>query len=310
MIYGQQQIDGNWYCFDLGTGKMKTGLTKLSRAYEPAGEKTVYYDPASGKMQYGLTMVQSLYRYFDLGTGALQKNSVIQDNGYIYRCDQNGVITNIEIIKKMLSGIDISHWQADIDLSNITSDFVILKASGGNGYNDPSFVKFADTVLSSNRLLGFYHFARDKGYKGKASEEAIHFYNSVKNYIGKGIPILNWEEDIYLGPEWAIEFMDTFYGLSGVKPLIYMSASVTRDYDWSVAVRKGYKLWLAQYANMNVVSGHQTTVWRDSYGNGSFEHPIMQQYTSTGQLEGYRGNLDLDIFYGSQKAWWDLCQKS
>ena len=71
MIYGQQQIDGSWYCFDLGTGKMKTGLTKLSRAYEPAGEKTVYYDPGTGKIRYGEVQVGGEWRYFLPGWGTM-----------------------------------------------------------------------------------------------------------------------------------------------------------------------------------------------------------------------------------------------
>lgn len=38
----------------------------------------------------------------------------------------------------MLKGIDISKWQAGIDLNKINCDFVIIKATEGKSYVDPS----------------------------------------------------------------------------------------------------------------------------------------------------------------------------
>ncbi|MCT4461122.1 lysin, partial [Lactiplantibacillus plantarum] len=62
-----------------------------------------------------------------------------------------------------------------------------------------------------------------------------------------------------------------------------------------------YGLWIAQYNNYNVVNGYQP---RDLYG--SLKHwktAVMFQYTSTGQLPGWNGNLDFDVFYGDKSAW-------
>ena len=307
MVYGQKKIGNDWYCFDLGDGKMFTGLTYLSQKYEKNGAKTVYYDPSNGKMRYGLTDISGKKYYFNLISGEMIKNSVVKEGNTYYTVDKNGIATKTSQIKNILSGLDISNWQKDIDLNKIEADFIILKASGGKGYSDPCFLSFAQQTLKSGRLLGFYHFARDLGYKGNAVEEAQFFYQTVKDYIGLGVPILDWETDLDLGPDWAYEFLNTFYNLSGVKPLIYTSASVTRDYDWTKVANNGYKLWLAQYANMNKVDGHQLDVWRDPYGNGAFGEPIMHQYTSMGNLNGYRGNLDLNIFYGNYLDWKSLC---
>ena len=77
MLYGQQQLDKDWYCFDLGNGNMFRGLSRLTRAYEPAGEKTVYYDPASGKMRYGEIQVGGEWRYFLPGWGTMAVNQEI-----------------------------------------------------------------------------------------------------------------------------------------------------------------------------------------------------------------------------------------
>lgn len=54
-----------------------------------------------------------------------------------------------------LDGIDISNWQSSIDLDKIEADFVVLKASGGKGFKDKSFHRFAKQTLESGRLLGF-----------------------------------------------------------------------------------------------------------------------------------------------------------
>ena len=77
MLYGQQQLDKDWYCFDLGNGNMFRGLSRLTRAYEPAGEKMVYYDPGTGKMRYGEVQVGGEWRYFLPGWGTMAVNQEI-----------------------------------------------------------------------------------------------------------------------------------------------------------------------------------------------------------------------------------------
>ncbi len=212
-----------------------------------------------------------------------------------------------------LNGIDISHWQNGIDLEKIPADFILCKASGGKGYKDPDFTTYADSILNSNRLLGFYHFAQDNGFAGNATEEADFFYSVTRDYVGKGIPVLDWEAAaIKNGPVWAKTFMDRYYSLSGVKCLIYMSASTTRDWNWEEVAEAGYKLWLAQYAYGEgyVQEGYEQNPWTDGKGTGAFDSIQMHQYSSGGKLSGYNGRLDMDIFYGTRQDWIDLCKST
>lgn len=60
----------------------------------------------------------------------------------------------------VLNGIDISNYQRGLDVRTIKADFVIVKASEGIGYEDPSCHTFAKAALSSKKKLGLYHFAR------------------------------------------------------------------------------------------------------------------------------------------------------
>ena len=104
-----------------------------------------------------------------------------------------------------LNGIDISSWQEDLVVSAMgTCDFVIVKATGGAGYSNECFRRHADETLASGKLLGCYHYARDRGYEGSAEAEADHFISAFKPYVGKAIPFLDCEADaLNLGPAWV-----------------------------------------------------------------------------------------------------------
>lgn len=211
--------------------------------------------------------------------------------------------------QQTLNGIDISCWNPTVDPAKVEGDFIIIKATGGNSYVNPYFEKHAQETLAAGKLLGFYHFAQDWNCGGTVQEEATHFYQNVKGYLGKGIAILDWEADaLRLGPKWAQEFLDTFYSISGVRCLIYMSVAPARNYDWTSVANSGYKLWVAQYASNDRQNGYDIDPWYDSYGVGAFKEPVMRQYTSNGYIKGYDKNLDLNLFYGTKQTWMQLAE--
>ena len=201
-----------------------------------------------------------------------------------------------------MNGIDISSWQAGIDIPKLTTtQFVIVKATGGIGYSNPYFISQLQASLAGGKLGGAYHYARETGYKGTAKAEAALFYDRVKNYIGKIILALDWEAELSLGPAWALEWLDEVYRLTGIKPLLYTSQSECVSHDWTAVANAGYKLWLAQYANNNP-TGYQSDPWQKG-SVGAFGGYVMHQYTGTGRLTGYSGNLDLNLFYGGAAGW-------
>lgn len=223
-----------------------------------------------------------------------------------------GDIDNHRQSSTVLDGIDISNWQNTIDLDLIDADFIICKATGGTGFKDRSFDYFAQKILGGGRPFGFYHFAHDSGYEGSAQDEAKFFYEQTKQYIGKGIPILDFEDHDVLakGASWALDFLETYYKLSGVKPMLYTSSYYTRTIDWAPVAKAGYQLWVANYGKNDEQQGYRETaeVKTDLLGTGAFEEYYMHQYTSRGKLEGYEGNLDLNKFYGTKEEWQTLSQ--
>lgn len=199
-----------------------------------------------------------------------------------------------------LNGIDISSWQDDLVVSAMGNcDFVIVKATGGAGYSNECFRRHADETLASGKLLGCYHYARDRGYEGSAEAEADHFIAAFKPYVGKAIPFLDWEADaLNLGVAWAKTWLDRVKAKTGVTPGIYTSKSVCFAYDWA-AVAKTYPLWVVQYPNYEE-TGFLSEPWTDGWDFGAWDSPLIFQYTGTGRILGYGGHLDLDLFYGTK----------
>ena len=206
-----------------------------------------------------------------------------------------------------LNGIDISRYQKDIDLSKVPCDFAIVKATEGADYVSPEYDAQYKAAKKAGKKIGVYHFASGN-HTGE--KEADYFLSQVKDVIGEAILCLDWESDaLKKGVSYAKAFLDRVYEKTGVKPFIYMSKSVCRDYDWSSVVNAGYPLWCAQYANSNI-TGYQDNPWTDSKGMGAFKKMVIHQYSSHGRLDGYSGNLDIDIFYGTESDWDKYAGKS
>ena len=211
--------------------------------------------------------------------------------------------------KSTLNGIDISSWQEDINVAKVNADFVIVKATGGAGYTNPCLKAHADATLKAGKLLGLYHFARERGCPSTAVKEADYFIEKAKPYIGKATLWLDWEADaLAMGASWAKAWLDRVREKTGITPGIYMSKSICRNYDWSAVMLDGYPLWAAQYASYNP-TGYQKNPWTDAYGYGPWKSPLIFQYSSSGRIAGYGGNLDINLFYGTVADWEKLAGK-
>lgn len=201
-----------------------------------------------------------------------------------------------------MNGIDISHHQRILDISKITCDFVIIKATQGVRHVDDCWERFYSQALSLGKKIGLYHYFGG----GDPVEEADHFLRVVSDCVGKAIFVLDWEkyqnQKFSKGETVAKPFLDRVFEKTGVKPLIYMSKSVCRERDWSCVAAAGYELWMAQYANKNP-TGYRESPWTDSKSIGAFNGWMIHQYTSNGFLDGYAGSIDLDISYMDAETW-------
>ena len=205
-----------------------------------------------------------------------------------------------------LNGIDISSWQAGINIPSVDADFVIVKATGGKGYYNPYFRQMADAVLESGKLLGIYHFAGDS-VAGSAEEEANYFLNAVQDYAGKFIPVLDWEAEATAWPTtWAKKWLDIVKEATGATPWFYTYLSYVQSHQQACGDLVEYPLWLAAYYN-----GYQAMSYLDDpplYGSTiPWNKMTCYQYSSTGYVSGYDARLDINRFYGTREDWLAMC---
>lgn len=195
-----------------------------------------------------------------------------------------------------LNGIDIASYQASLNPASMAgTDFIIIKATQGTGYVNPTWRSQADQTLQAGKLLGLYHYISG----GDAAVEAQYFVNAVRPYVGKALLALDWESgqnSAWGNVAYLEQMAREVIRLTGVKPLLYASASVYSAVA-PVAQRLDCGLWIAQYPNYER-TGYQSNPWNE----GAYSCAI-RQYSSSGQLAGYQGNLDLDKFYGDKNAW-------
>ncbi len=193
-----------------------------------------------------------------------------------------------------MNGIDISHFQKDIDLSKVQCDFVIVKVTQGTWYVSDSCDPQVQQTLRLGKLMGFYHYVEG----GDAQAEADFFIDNAAGYFGRGIPCVDWEEkenNAWGDTEYLRRLVQRIIDRTGVNPLIYAPEG---SYPWDVASDLDCGTWVAQYASREPVYGYQESPWNeDAYACA------IRQYSGRGRLDGYSGDLDLDKAYMDSDGW-------
>ena len=302
MQYGWKYINGKWYFFDKD-GAMKTGWLYDNGSW--------FYLGADGKMVTGWVTYKGRKCYLEpksdkthvQGTCYVNRTALI--DGKTYRFDKDGYATEEKGGgKSSLNGVDIASYQSSINPAKLTTtDFVIVKFTQGTTYLNLYAERQYSVAKAAGKLLGAYHYAEGKS----ATAEAQYFVKHLGNRIGECILALDWEgnQNSVFGTgkdvAWCKEFLDEVYRLTGVRPLIYMSKSVCRKYNWS-SVAANYPLWCAQYKS-NSTTDYQSSPWTDNNGFGAWDKDTIRQYSSHGRIAGYDANIDLDLAYMSAEEW-------
>ena len=216
--------------------------------------------------------------------------------------------------------IDIASHQAGMNLATLFSknkdlDGVIVKTSGGNWYTNPYADAWLKWLDENEKPFGVYHYLDEDGCNATPQQEAAHFVDKAKKWIGKATLWLDYEaQAVGKGTKYLKQVLDAVYEATGVKPGVYCSQSIIRAQDFSAIAAAGYPLWMAQYAD-------DVTIYRDflehPWQSGSyapFKTLTIHQYTSLGRLRGWHeytssGNLDFNIFYGNKNTWDALAGK-
>lgn len=192
-----------------------------------------------------------------------------------------------------MQGIDISSYQAGIDLTRVPCDFIIVKATQGSTYRNPDCVRAVEQALSAGKCAGVYHYIDGSG----AQAEADRFYDACARWAGRVMWCVDWESGS--NTAWGdLGYLEQFCrrlaGRCGHRLMLYASSAA---FPWQLCETLGMGRWVAQYADMGP-TGYQDRPW----GEGAYQCDI-RQYSATGRLPGWDGDLDLDKAYISREQW-------
>lgn len=195
-----------------------------------------------------------------------------------------------------LYGIDVSHWQGDIDFEAFSkdsnSDFLIAKASEGEKTVDSKFVRNMDKCREHGILRGAYHYVRgDSAWY----EQTNNFLSQVMGMQSDILLALDVEDKTLIerGELFTRKLVDDMvqeiHDQTGAYPLIYVSRAFLRT-DTFNDIGKLCGGWIASWGTPSRPKRRDlnTSIW---------------QYTSKGKVEGINGVVDLNRAYMSRDSW-------
>lgn len=178
----------------------------------------------------------------------------------------------------MLNIVDLSNNNNTRTVDNYPADGYFFKATEGTYYVDPFCDPLINSAKSKGKLWGFYHFIDSSDWK----RQADFFIRHTKNYFTHGIPVLDYEMYGRIGTDKLHLMLNYIHEKTGVRCLVYTSASVLFEEDFSAIASDNYGLWVAAYQSKFPKLKHFSTA-------------AAWQYTST--------PYDKSFFYGDRKAW-------
>lgn len=195
-------------------------------------------------------------------------------------------------------GVDVSRWQGEIDWPKLRSqgaNFAFIKATDGGDHLDPMFMKNWTGAAAAGIRRGAYHFFY---WCRPASEQADWFIRNVPKVAGALPPVIDveWNGKSRCrkrpSPAQVREkmqvFMDRLERHYGQRPIIYTAP------DFYADNLKGaftdYPFWLRAVAQhpSRVYPGRKWVFW---------------QYSGSGLSHGVKGNIDLNVFNGTEAQW-------
>lgn len=184
-----------------------------------------------------------------------------------------------------MHGVDVSHWQGNVNFGKFNKDFLIAKCTESTNYRDPKYSRNQSNAYKRNVFFGAYHFARG----GNATAEADYFLAHA-NLHKTDIAVLDWEISHHAPDAWCAEFCQRVKAKLGVPPLVYMNRARKNGSSWAKTRATGAGLWFARYQH-KIDSTHPWPL------------VAMFQYTDRGHAAGVSGGCDLDTFYGDGVTW-------
>lgn len=187
-------------------------------------------------------------------------------------------------------GIDISHYQGDIDWNILSQEdhvqFAFIKATEGREHKDPKFLENWNAAQESDVFVGAYHFFTF-GSTGK--EQAENFIDTVPIADNVLPPVIDVEiyeaevipekKDLQKELDVMLDMLESHYG---VKPIIYTNSSTYISHLLGGYLK--YDIWMSNLYCEPIINW---TFW---------------QYNFEGKLKGFAQEeipVDLNVYNGN-----------
>lgn len=203
-----------------------------------------------------------------------------------------------------LLGVDVSHWQGDVDWVRAYADgvrFAWFKATEGSYFEDDQSWANFDGAAAAGVVRAGYHFA-NPSYSGGA-EQAAYFLDRGGDWTADGLTLpgaLDFEWNPYDGDdcydmspdelaEWIHDFDDAYVLATGRHVAIYTSSTYWGHCVGDSSFGEILPLWVAQW------SGDAPTL---PQGWSSY---TAWQYGNDGSVDGISTRVDVNRFEGSTR---------
>ena len=160
---------------------------------------------------------------------------------------------------KIYQGIDVSHWQGNIDFSFVKRsgiDIVYIKSSEGKSYIDSYFETNYKNAKANGLKVGFYHYVTARSVSA-AKEQALFFARVIAGKSPDCKLAMDFEDfgNLTIDEINKISkaFLETLEKETGIEALIYSNAYSAKNI-FSSDLSK-YPLWVANY-NVSKPSGN------------------------------------------------------
>lgn len=177
-----------------------------------------------------------------------------------------------------MNGIDISKWNGNIDFAKVKAcgiDFAIIRAGFGTTGIDRMFQINYKSARQAGMHVGAYWYSYAKT-KAELQNEISAFMNAIKG--------LQFEMPIY----WDIEEEWVINNINYVIPIV-CSALENAGYF------AGYYTSASVNASVSDENKKRFTSWVAHWGKKAGTYKPLHQYSSTGEISGINGNVDLDF---------------
>lgn len=199
-----------------------------------------------------------------------------------------------------MKGIDVSYHQGTIDWNKVKNagiDFAMIRAGYGKTTVDKKFIENICGADTAGIKVGIYWFiyATNEEEAVANADKCSETINLYKDIITMGVAA-DWEYD-----------SDKNSTKNGVTQTKESRSSIVRAF-LNRLKEEGYEV--INYANPDYLKSkfeglEEYPTWlawyTDKEEKAKKYSPIMWQYSSKGSVDGIKGNVDMDIYYGEAK---------